>query len=89
VVGSQPSAHVETVDVGERQVEQYQCGASGVDGIECGLAGRDVEDIELFGAQDADQWLADPFVVLDEEYRGLIHVQVIGTSGRILDLFDR
>ncbi len=50
-----------------------RAGSAGVDRIERRLAGRHMGDVELFCTQDADQRLADPFVVLDEEHRSLFH----------------
>ena len=50
-------------------------GVRALDRVERGLAGCDMGDVELLRTQDADQRLADPIVVLDEEYRSLVHAR--------------
>ena len=65
--GAHLAADVESVEVGQRQVEQHEVGCVVFEPLERGEAGVDVDDIEPFGAQHAQQRLADAGVVFDEE----------------------
>jgi len=70
VVGAEFAADVESVDVGQCEVEQDKIGHGVGDRGECGSPGGNVHDVECFGPQHAFQRLADPFVVLDEQHVG-------------------
>ena len=70
--GSRPSppAHVEPVDVGQREVEQQQLRSIALDRLDGSAAGLDVGDVETFRHQHSYERFADSFVVFNQENRG-------------------
>ena len=88
MVDAELAADVEPIDVWKREVEQYEVGPSLSHGVECRLAGGDVDHVELLGTQDADQWLTDSVIVLDEQHGGHDALSVRNPARHIRDRHD-
>jgi hypothetical protein len=70
MLGSYLAAHIETVDVGQGEIEEDKVESDFVASLQRWVASGDVNDVEIFRSQDSDERFTNSSVIFNEQNCG-------------------